>query len=165
MINVSQNLSFLWIFDDLQNFPPNEFRSGLIRLVACEQILESGTKLQSALLPGLFVNAQPLLFRRLSRTPALDVKRVTIMVGRHNGVDVIGMSLGVLFELFGQWRIVGWQTVVRCALKYGEVFGLTGDNRDRLNASGSCADHAYALACEINAFVRPRASVKPLAGK
>ena len=49
------------------------------------------------------------------------------------------------------------QGEVRCALENGEVRGLGGDQRDRLDARRARADHGDALAGQIDLLVRPAA--------
>ena len=56
-------------------------------------------------------------------------------------------------------RVVRRHAEVRRALEDGDVLGLGGDLRDRLDAGRAGADHRHALAGEVDALVRPGAGV------
>ena len=58
---------------------------------------------------------------------------------------------------------MGRDRVVGRALEHGEVVGLLGDERDRLDRRGSGADHPDAPAGEVDATVRPAPGVVGLA--
>ena len=65
----------------------------------------------------------------------------------------------------GQHGVAGGNREIRGALKHREVAGLLGDHRHRLDARRSRADHADALAGEIDRLMRPVAGVIDLALK
>jgi hypothetical protein len=52
---------------------------------------------------------------------------------------------------------------VRGPLEHVQVLGLLGELRDELDAGRARADHADALAGEVDALVRPARAVVPLA--
>ena len=55
------------------------------------------------------------------------------------------------------------RTVVGGALEDGQVGDLFGDGRNKLDGGGARSHHAYALAGQVDAFLRPVAGVTPLA--
>ena len=60
-------------------------------------------------------------------------------------------------------RVPGRHAEVGGALEHRQLRGLLGDDRDRLHGGGARADHAHALAGEVDALVRPEAGVVQLA--
>ena len=74
---------------------------------------------------------------------------------------VVGLHLA--HDLGSERGVVGRDRIARRALEDGEVRGLLGDQRDRLDRRRSGADHRDALAGEVDAAVRPAPGVIGLA--
>ena len=79
--------------------------------------------------------------------------------------DLLDIALELADALWRQRRIARGDAETRRALEDGQMLGLLGDDRDRLDARGSGADHAHSLAGEINACVWPQPGVIPSAHK
>ena len=90
---------------------------------------------------------------------------MTIDGGAHHIANFGEILPHIFLEIIGQRRIARGDRIIRRALKHGQVLGGGGHHRNGLNAGGTRANHANALAREIHAFMRPFASVVPFALK
>ena len=131
----------------------------LVRIVVQQQIRERGHEAQPAIVPALLELAVALFLRSLDGRGGVDRE-----------IDAGGLGLGALAHLriarlhlphiIGIERpVVRRHGVVGRALEHGEVFGLLGHHRDRLDGRGARADHAHRLAGEVDALMRPVAGV------
>ena len=86
---------------------------------------------------------------------------------RHRPARLLAIGGAVALEVglaIGRRRtVMRGQREVRRALEHGQMRGLLGDQRDRLDARRSRADHGDALAGEIDAVMRPAAGEIDLA--
>ena len=118
-------------------------------------------ELEAALVPRRLVDGLALLVAHLQRrslgqgvraSPPAGVRRPSRRSRRSLALTSSRNALSTV-----PWR--AGMRVLRRALEHGEVAGLLGDHRDRLDAARAGADHADALAGEVDALVGPRAGV------
>ncbi len=126
-----------------------------------QQVAERSEEGQPAVRPPLL--ELPLALLGVGGEGELLVARGARAEGRH-GLGVGGAQGGVVGldgrHLVGVERpVVGGHGVGGRALEHGEVGGLLGDDGDELDRRRSRADHAHALAGEVDALVRPATGV------
>ena len=113
--------------------------------------------------PGTF---EPLTTLGIAELPAHD-GLLRIGHAGHRLARLLAIGGAVALEqvpaIGRRGAVVGGQREIRRALEHGEVRGLLGDQRDRLNARRAGADHGDALAGEVDAVMRPAAGEIDLA--
>jgi hypothetical protein len=100
-----------------------------------------------------------MLLRRLDGRGGIDGEIDAGRLGPGAPADLAIVRLHLPHIVGIERLVVRGHGVVGGALKDGEVPGLLGDHRDRLDGRGAGADDAHGLAGEIDALVRPVAGV------
>ena len=77
---------------------------------------------------------------------------------RTRAEDVVA-RLALRDRLGVERAVPGRDAEVRGPLEHRQLRGLGRDDRDRLNRRGAGADHAHALACDVDSLVRPETRV------
>ena len=156
----AQRFCGLRIAHDGTDLLAHELRRSVIRCLTYQHIVEGQQHLiQGAARPTGFIDATAFFIADLER--GLFHRRIRHAEQR--------MARGfAMFSVTGfersdgrlvQRPIAGRQTVGRRALEDGQLRGLLGDQRNRLDGRRAGADHCHALAAEIDALMGPVSGV------
>ncbi len=123
MINISEIFGNRWILNNLFNFSAQELCGCFVCCGTRQNIAVEGTKLKATRLPFFFKGLESLCLGHVERRDVFDIKTMAIRIGGHDFINISRVLLGILFKVGGQWRITSGETVVGCALKYGQMLG------------------------------------------
>ena len=156
------------VVDDLADLAAQERTHFAVDLFVDKELgVVAVDEAQGALCPELFVE-RLTLFRSLVEGRAPIARhhrehRVRRRGGDHSASDFFPVLSDGLELLLSEGAVACGDRELRRALEHGDVFGLLGDLRDRLDARRAGADHADALTRERDRFVRPVTRVQAFA--
>ena len=159
-----QQLCGLGILDDLADLFADEIGGGIVGRLLEPEIVVDRHESEPAAAPARLVFGAALVVAVIERAAVghFGIDAVTRLdAGEVPDFRIFGTER--LPFLFGQRGVAGRNREIRGALEYREMARLLGNHRHRLDPRRSRADHADALAGEIDRLVRPMSGVIDLA--
>ena len=112
MVDGGQRLRFFGIFDNLADLALQKLRSGIVRRLVDQQVLERRAEPQAADLPGFLINRLAFRVGNIGCVPFRDQERMPICGGMHGLPDLIRIRLRPFLERVGKRPVLGGDAVI-----------------------------------------------------